>query len=345
MIPGRRSRSATNGPNRMTVSSSSRSQTSALGSCIGPSSPPCVQRRGSPAPDRSVRRPGRVGACAHHHRDSRRVTGRTTRPYPRAVHPGTLSPWTSTSRPRSCRRSIAPSSRPSRASSAPASATFAWEHPPEGASARTRPTGTSAAAGRSCASTATPRPGSRRPAARVRADRRGAGLVRHDLTLAAPTGPPAGLRCAACRHRRRLHRPRPRGLRRARRRPPSRSRTSGSTSPTSSTVWRGRLSAVAAARGDGAGDARGRDGDGRARRRGRARSTDPHRAIDWLSTLPQVALAAHRGAGLMRFQDAKPGRPRGRLRAHPGRPARRRAPRTLLADGDDHPAAARPRRA
>ena len=58
------------------------------------------------------------------------------------------------------------------------------------------------------------------------------------------------------------------------------------------TVWRARLRAVADARGDGA----------RAARRPRPRSTplvaeaariaDPHRAIDWLSTLPQVALAA-----------------------------------------------------
>ena len=57
------------------------------------------------------------------------------------------------------------------------------------------------------------------------------------------------------------------------------------------TVWRGRLGAVTAARGEdvvppaveAAMDAL--VGEAQA-------ITDPHRAIDWLSTLPQVALAA-----------------------------------------------------
>jgi hypothetical protein len=57
------------------------------------------------------------------------------------------------------------------------------------------------------------------------------------------------------------------------------------------TVWRARLIAAADARGGetppiGAGaaiDALAAEA---------ARITDPHRAIDWLSTLPQVALAA-----------------------------------------------------
>jgi hypothetical protein len=57
------------------------------------------------------------------------------------------------------------------------------------------------------------------------------------------------------------------------------------------TVWRARLRAVADARGgepapegaDAAIDALVREAD---------RIDDPHQAIDWLSTLPQVALAA-----------------------------------------------------
>jgi len=57
------------------------------------------------------------------------------------------------------------------------------------------------------------------------------------------------------------------------------------------TVWRGRLAAVSAARGtetapasvEAAIDALVAEA---------ARIEDPHRAIDWLSTLPQVALAA-----------------------------------------------------
>lgn len=57
------------------------------------------------------------------------------------------------------------------------------------------------------------------------------------------------------------------------------------------TIWRGRLSAVAATRGaepapDGASAAI------EALLAEAGRITDPHRAIDWLSTLPQVALAA-----------------------------------------------------
>ncbi|HEY3333599.1 MAG TPA: hypothetical protein VGK16_00070 [Candidatus Limnocylindrales bacterium] len=57
------------------------------------------------------------------------------------------------------------------------------------------------------------------------------------------------------------------------------------------TVWRGRLAQVEAARGmepapPGAADAM----DALVAEAGLV--TDPHRAIDWLSTLPQVALAA-----------------------------------------------------
>jgi hypothetical protein len=57
------------------------------------------------------------------------------------------------------------------------------------------------------------------------------------------------------------------------------------------TVWRARLRAVAEARGaepapPGAEDAV----EGLVAEAGRI--TDPHRAIDWMSTLPQVALAA-----------------------------------------------------
>lgn len=57
------------------------------------------------------------------------------------------------------------------------------------------------------------------------------------------------------------------------------------------TVWRARLRAVAEARGSqpppgGAGEAI------EALVAEAGRITDPHRAIDWLSTFPQVALAA-----------------------------------------------------
>lgn len=57
------------------------------------------------------------------------------------------------------------------------------------------------------------------------------------------------------------------------------------------TVWRARLRSVAEARGDepappGAEEAM------EALVAEAGRITDPHRAIDWMSTLPQVALAA-----------------------------------------------------
>ena len=57
------------------------------------------------------------------------------------------------------------------------------------------------------------------------------------------------------------------------------------------TVWRGRLNAVAGARGE---EPAGDDAEAALEALvGEAgRITDPHRAIDWLSTLPQVALAA-----------------------------------------------------
>jgi hypothetical protein len=57
------------------------------------------------------------------------------------------------------------------------------------------------------------------------------------------------------------------------------------------TVWRARLAAVAAARGDEPADP-GAERAIAALAAEAARITDPHRAIDWLSTLPQVALAA-----------------------------------------------------
>lgn len=56
-------------------------------------------------------------------------------------------------------------------------------------------------------------------------------------------------------------------------------------------VWRGRLRAVAAARAAEPAPA-GAEPAIDALVEEAARITDPHRAIDWLSTLPQVALAA-----------------------------------------------------
>ncbi len=57
------------------------------------------------------------------------------------------------------------------------------------------------------------------------------------------------------------------------------------------TVWRARLSAVAGARGDEPAGAEAERAIAVLAEEA-ARITDPHRAIDWLSTLPQVALAA-----------------------------------------------------
>jgi hypothetical protein len=57
------------------------------------------------------------------------------------------------------------------------------------------------------------------------------------------------------------------------------------------TVWRGRLNAVAGARGHEPASAEA-EAAVEALVGEAARITDPHRAIDWLSTLPQVALAA-----------------------------------------------------
>jgi hypothetical protein len=57
------------------------------------------------------------------------------------------------------------------------------------------------------------------------------------------------------------------------------------------TVWRARLAVVAAARGQEPAPSGSREAvDVLVDEAGRI--TDPHRAIDWLSTLPQVALAA-----------------------------------------------------
>ena len=57
------------------------------------------------------------------------------------------------------------------------------------------------------------------------------------------------------------------------------------------TVWGARLRAVAAARGVEAAPAGAADAlDALAAEA--SRITDPHHAIDWLSTLPQIALAA-----------------------------------------------------
>ena len=106
----------------------------------------------------------------------------------------------------------------------------------------------------------------------------------------------------ACRDDPRRHRPRPRRLRRARARSARRSRTSGRTSPTSATRGATRFDAVATARGDEplperltAALDRAIDEIGRIE--------DPHRAIDWLSTFPQVVLVAL-GEPTVRFQDA-----------------------------------------
>lgn len=57
------------------------------------------------------------------------------------------------------------------------------------------------------------------------------------------------------------------------------------------TVWRARLRAVATARGTEPAPP-GTDAAIAALVDEAARITDPHHAIDWLSTLPQVALAA-----------------------------------------------------
>ena len=57
------------------------------------------------------------------------------------------------------------------------------------------------------------------------------------------------------------------------------------------TVWRARLRAVAEARGDEPAPP-GAEAAIEALVAEAGRITDPHRAIDWLSTLPQVALAA-----------------------------------------------------
>jgi len=57
------------------------------------------------------------------------------------------------------------------------------------------------------------------------------------------------------------------------------------------TVWRARLQAVAASRG-GEPAAAGTEAAFEALVAETARISDPHRAIDWLSTMPQVALAA-----------------------------------------------------
>ena len=57
------------------------------------------------------------------------------------------------------------------------------------------------------------------------------------------------------------------------------------------TVWRARLTAVAGARGDEPASLESELAIGTLAEEA-GRIADPHRAIDWLSTLPQVALAA-----------------------------------------------------
>jgi hypothetical protein len=57
------------------------------------------------------------------------------------------------------------------------------------------------------------------------------------------------------------------------------------------TVWTARLRAVADARGAGTADPEVADAIDTLVEEA-ARITDPHRAIDWLSSLPQVALAS-----------------------------------------------------
>ena len=63
-----------------------------------------------------------------------------------------------------------------------------------------------------------------------------------------------------------------------------------------STVWRGRLSAVTTARGEEADDPAVETAMDALVAEAQS-IEDPHRAIDWLSTLPQVALAAIGEAG------------------------------------------------
>ena len=63
-----------------------------------------------------------------------------------------------------------------------------------------------------------------------------------------------------------------------------------------STVWRGRLGAVTAARGDETVDP-AVEAAMEVLVAEASTIDDPHRAIDWLSTLPQVALAALGEAG------------------------------------------------
>ncbi|MEI7744711.1 MAG: hypothetical protein WCK58_13300 [Chloroflexota bacterium] len=57
------------------------------------------------------------------------------------------------------------------------------------------------------------------------------------------------------------------------------------------TVWKARIAAVSAARGTEAAPA-GADAAIEALVAEAGLVTDPHRAIDWLSTLPQIALAS-----------------------------------------------------
>jgi hypothetical protein len=57
------------------------------------------------------------------------------------------------------------------------------------------------------------------------------------------------------------------------------------------TVWRARVRSVAEARGDESAPP-GAEAAMEALVAEAGRITDPHRAIDWMSTLPQVALAA-----------------------------------------------------
>ena len=132
----------------------------------------------------------------------------------------------------------------------------------------------------------------------------------------------AGRTLRAPGHRRRPDRPRPRRLRRPRRhRRAHRRRVAVRHRP------RHRLARPAHARRDAPaatsppppGD-RGRDRRPWSTRP--ARIADPHRAIDWLSTLPQVALAALGEARLMRFMDARPDGRAVVYAAHPGGPAR-----------------------
>ena len=181
----------------------------------------------------------------------------------------------------------------------------------------------------------------RRPPPR---DRAAAVAPPDDPQRAAVTGSPpvhrgvVGLRPCPPRRSATLDRPRPRRLRRPRASSARRSRTSGRTSTDLRDAWRTRFDAVAARHGDDdASDEASRPIDRAIDEIGRIE--DPHRAIDWLSTFPQVVLSrSGSGREVPGRRARRPGR---RLCRHPGRSAgrprrrrcspTRRPPQRLLA--------------